>query len=115
MGNALTFVADALEIGHRIRKRREALGLTQKDLADKVFCTAQAVSRWEVGATLPSIATLGFLAIALKTSSDYILGLVSEAQDTKNRQTQKEGGGGSPSSPDGTPIGVCFDSWRNAA
>ena len=44
--------------------RRER-GLTQEELARKVFVTRQAVSRWEKGETTPSIDMTKLLATAL--------------------------------------------------
>ena len=46
----------------QIRKER---GITQEELARKVFVTRQAVSRWENGETTPSIDMTKLLAIAL--------------------------------------------------
>ena len=37
-------------------------GLTQDELAEKVFVTRQAVSRWENGETLPNTETLKLLS-----------------------------------------------------
>lgn len=39
--------------GSRIRQRREALGLSQKELADRCDVTQQTISRIEMGAVLP--------------------------------------------------------------
>lgn len=36
-------------IGEYIKKRRIALGLTQKDIADELNISFQAVSKWETG------------------------------------------------------------------
>ena len=46
----------------QLRKER---GLTQEELAEKLFVTRQAVSRWERGDTLPSIDMTKLLAITL--------------------------------------------------
>ena len=36
-----------------IREKRKALGWTQKELAEKIFSTQQAVARWENSVTEP--------------------------------------------------------------
>ena len=40
-----------------IHELRTKLGLSQEELADKVFVTRQAVSRWENGETVPNTET----------------------------------------------------------
>ena len=37
-------------------------GLSQDELAEKVFVTRQAVSRWETGETTPNVETLKLLS-----------------------------------------------------
>lgn len=46
------------------RLRRER-GLTQEDLAKKLFITRQAVSRWETGETAPAIDMTKLIAVML--------------------------------------------------
>lgn len=41
--------------GERIRKFREKKGLTQNDLADRIYISASALCRWEKGLTEPSV------------------------------------------------------------
>ena len=41
---------------------REQHGLTQSELAERLFVTRQAVSRWECGETQPGIETLKLIA-----------------------------------------------------
>lgn len=40
------------EFGEQLRKAREAKGITQQTLAEKLYVTRQAVSRWECGGSL---------------------------------------------------------------
>ena len=49
-------------IGENIKKLRTQNQMTQKDLADKLFVTSQAVSRWENGEVEPSLSTLQEIA-----------------------------------------------------
>lgn len=67
-------------IGQNIKRLRLENHMTQKQLADKLFVTAQAVSRWENGDVEPSLSTLAELARIFGVSTDEILG-VSGAED----------------------------------
>ena len=50
---------DTKAILYRLRTQR---GLSQDELAEKVFVTRQAVSRWENGETTPNVETLKLLS-----------------------------------------------------
>ena len=49
-------------------------GLSQDELAEKVFVTRQAVSRWETGETTPNTATLKLLSGLYDASINTLLG-----------------------------------------
>ena len=49
-------------------------GLSQDDLAEKVFVTRQAVSRWETGETVPNTETLKQLSKLFNVSINTLLG-----------------------------------------
>lgn len=49
-------------------------GLTQEDLAQKVFVTRQAVSRWEAGETVPNTEALKLLSRLFQVSINTLLG-----------------------------------------
>ena len=49
-------------------------GLTQEQLAEKVFVTRQAVSRWETGDTVPNTETLKLLSKLFDVSINTLLG-----------------------------------------
>ena len=59
------------EIIHSLRTRK---GLSQDELADKVFVTRQAVSRWENGETVPNTETLKLLSRLFDVSINTLLG-----------------------------------------
>ena len=61
-----------LYIGENIKQLRGELSLTQEQLAARLGYTAQAVSKWENGATAPDIALLPLLAQALGVSIDTL-------------------------------------------
>lgn len=53
---------------------RTKKGLSQEELADKVFVTRQAVSRWENEETIPNIETLKLLSKFFDVSINTLLG-----------------------------------------
>ena len=55
-------------------KLRMQKGLTQEDLAEKVYVTRQAVSRWENGETVPNTETLKVLSKFYGVSINTLLG-----------------------------------------
>lgn len=65
---------DFFMIGENIKKLRINAGLTQKDLAEKLFVTAQAVSRWENNDVEPSATTIYEMAKIFNVSIDEIFG-----------------------------------------
>ena len=53
---------------------RTKSGLSQEELAQKVFVTRQAVSRWETGETVPNTETLKLLSNLFDVSINTLLG-----------------------------------------
>ena len=63
-----------METKDMIRELRTKNGLSQDELAEKVFVTRQAVSRWENGETTPNIDTLKLLSKLFDVSINTLLG-----------------------------------------
>ncbi|MBO0453577.1 helix-turn-helix domain-containing protein [Candidatus Enterococcus murrayae] len=42
-----------MEIGKTIRSKREAMKMTQQQLADQIYVTRQTISKWELGKSEP--------------------------------------------------------------
>ncbi len=61
------------EFGENIRKAREKLGITQQTLADRLYVTRQAVSRWENGSRYPDLLTAKRLSQELDSTLDDLL------------------------------------------
>ena len=59
------------DVLHELRKRS---GLSQDELAEKVFVTRQAVSRWENGETVPNTEALKLLSKVFNVSINTLLG-----------------------------------------
>jgi transcriptional regulator with XRE-family HTH domain len=66
---------DTNNMGKKIAEARRSIGLTQKELAERVGVTAQAVSKWERGSSCPDIAILDEIADNLNISLPELLGV----------------------------------------
>jgi len=60
-------------IGKKIEEKRKQLGMTQSDLAEKLFVTRQAVSKWEMGNSLPSMDVFVAMTKLFQVSIDYLV------------------------------------------
>ena len=74
-------------LGETIKTLRIKNSLTQKELAEKLYVTAQAVSRWENNEVEPSIATLTEIAKIFNISISELLG---EEQVLPKEKAEKE-------------------------
>lgn len=66
-------------LGNRIKIRRQALSLSQSDLAKQLNCTQAALSQYEKGNREPGLNDLSNIARCLNTTTDYLLGLTDIA------------------------------------
>ena len=57
-----------------ILELRTKRGLSQDDLAEQLYVTRQAVSRWETGETIPNTETLKLLSALFDVSINTLLG-----------------------------------------
>lgn len=62
-----------MEFGEKLKKAREGKGITQQTLADQLYVTRQAVSRWECGARFPDLLTAKKISEILEVSLDELL------------------------------------------
>lgn len=51
-----------MDTSQKVAALRDELGLTQRELADKIKCDPVAVSRWERGVASPSLRNMRALA-----------------------------------------------------
>lgn len=86
-----------MEIAVQIRKHRTESGLSQKDLADKIYVTRQTVSNWENGKSYPDIQSLLLLSQLFGVTVDQLIKgdletmkqeISQEAVDTFNRESR---------------------------
>lgn len=77
------FEIDKKQFGHFLCAQRKAKGYTQKELAEKLFLSDKAVSKWERGLSLPDITLLIPLAGLLDISVTELLeGKLLESTET---------------------------------
>ena len=67
-------------LGKNIKSLRTALGWSQVDLARKLNITKQTVSNWENDNIQPSIEMLVRLSKIFGVTTDYLLGLETDAR-----------------------------------
>lgn len=74
---------DAKRVGELIKGRRIELELTQEELGRKLGVTAQAVSKWEQGISLPDTALLPGICRVLSIPAAALLGIEESQEDDK--------------------------------
>ena len=79
---------------------RTKKGLSQEELAEKIFVTRQAVSRWENGETVPNTETLKLLSKEFDGKMYIGAGTVLTEKQVK---LTKQSGGSFIISPDANP------------
>ena len=62
-----------MELGGQIKRYRTRLGLSQEELADRIFVTRQSVSNWENGRTYPDLQSLLRLSDLFDLSLDELI------------------------------------------
>lgn len=62
-----------MELGTQIRKYRTEQGLSQEELAERIFVSRQSVSNWENGKTYPDIKSLLMLGEVFGVSLDKLV------------------------------------------
>lgn len=62
-----------MDIGKRLKQKRQEANLTQKELADLLFVSRQTISSWEVGRTYPDLEILVKISELFATPLDDLL------------------------------------------
>lgn len=62
-----------MKFGEKVKQLREEKGLTQQTLAERLYVTRQAVSKWERGTRYPDLLTVKKIAQVLEVSVDELL------------------------------------------
>jgi transcriptional regulator with XRE-family HTH domain len=89
-------------LGEKIYQLRKEKGITQEELASQITVSRQAISKWELGESMPDTENIVQLSKLFGVSTDYLLKDEVDKNDEdeesgeKNEQT-------TPPSEDGTP------------
>ena len=80
---------DQKQTGRFIAERRRELGLTQKELAEKLGITDRAVSKWENGRCMPDLSLLRPLSAILKVGiNDLLSGEIISERDYRRKSEE---------------------------
>ena len=80
-----------VQLKQNIRHFRKARGLTQSELAEKLFVTPQSISKWESGTCAPDVEKLCLLCEVLGVTADRLLG--GEQGEKRRLMIGIDGGG----------------------
>lgn len=73
-------------IGSRIRDRRKELGMSQEELAEKLYTSKQMISAYENDKTEIKVSVLRELVAVLDTTTSYLVDGVIEVKHTTEVQ-----------------------------
>ncbi|NLZ46655.1 MAG: helix-turn-helix domain-containing protein [Clostridiales bacterium] len=78
---------EKITFGKFISKKRKELNLTQRELADKLYVTESAISKWERGISYPDITLISAICESLHISERE---LITASEDFKQREIEKQ-------------------------
>lgn len=62
-----------MDISNQIKKRRTDMGLSQEELAERIYVSRQTISNWETDKTYPDIQNLLMLSVLFDTTIDVLV------------------------------------------
>lgn len=81
---------ETVELNEKLQALRKERGLTQEELAQKLFVSRTAVSKWESGRGYPSIESLRAVARVFSVSVDDLLSGDAALKIAENEKRQRE-------------------------
>ena len=79
-----------MSLGRRIKERRNAAGITQRVLAERMGVAVQTVQNWERGSRTPTIPVLIAIAAAIGVPAvDLFAGAVDDPSATPTTDTAR--------------------------
>ena len=77
--------------GEKIKTKRRELNLSQEDLANKLFVTRQAISKWENDKATPTMTNLRELSEVFGVDMAYFIGQANSEKKLDNNKEEKDG------------------------
>lgn len=79
-----------MDVGNQIKERRTRLGISQEELAQKLYVSRVTVSHWETGKTLPDVQSMLLLANLFGTTIDEMVkGDVDEMREMVEKSERR--------------------------
>lgn len=79
-----------MDIGNQIKERRQRLGLSQEELAERLYVSRATVSNWETSKTLPDVQSMLLLANLFGTTIDVLVrGDVDEMREMVEKDERR--------------------------
>lgn len=80
----------SMDIGNQIKERRQRLGLSQEELAERLYVSRATVSHWETSKTLPDVQSMLLLANLFGTTIDVLVrGDVDEMREMVEKDERR--------------------------
>lgn len=79
----------SVDIGNQIKTRREAMGLSQEELAQKIYVSRNTISNWENSRTYPDLQSLLLLGVLFDTSLDTLVKGDLDVMEEKLAESRK--------------------------
>ena len=76
--------------GEKIKAKRRELNLSQEDLADKLFVTRQAISKWENDKATPTMTNLRELSEVFRVDMAYFIGESKVDEEEKDEAIEEK-------------------------
>ena len=89
-------------IAENIARRRKELGMTQKELAEKLNISDKTLSRWETDKQVPDALMIPEIAQALEMSIHELYGISENVKEYNSKYTSE----GQKSKPDSGKISI---------
>lgn len=85
-----------MEVGAQIKKCRSSLGISQEELAERIYVSRQTISNWETGKSYPDIHSLVLLGAIFNVSLDQLIKgdvetMKKEIKETEIRKLNRYG------------------------